>query len=217
MECLILETWALERLVENKKMNKKDKNFKKKFMNFIYNFAFFWSYWYGFWIKATKPKGGLGILPYHENTRSIVQALNYGNDYVLDPLSGAIDIMYHPRKIQERINRGDKIGDCDDHAIYWATCLLKSALASEAWIGTVYYQKEDGSFGGHAICVFRDYSGKLFWSDYGMPNAVDSHEEWSREVGEEKYGKTLIASALVPIISIDSDDTPKFGKSYRLF
>lgn len=197
-------------------MSGNNKTFKKKFVRFFYNFAFIWSYWYGFWVRFTKPGVGVGILPDYNKVDDIVRALDYGNDYVLDPLNGALDIMYHPRRVQERINSDEKIGDCDDHAIYWASCILKSAMARQVWIGTAHYQKEDGSVGGHVVCVFEDYDGNLFWGDYRMPYAVKSHEQWAKEVGEEKYGKELIASALVPVVSLAVDDTPKFGRSYRV-
>lgn len=192
------------------------KDFKEKFVNFLYNFAFFWSIWYSFWVKVTNPSKGKAVLPTFKSTNEIIEALGFGEDYVKDPLNGALDIMYHPREIQDRINNDEKVGDCDDHAIYWAACLLKADIAKDAWIGTIYYKREDGSFGGHAVCVFEDYSGQLFWSDYRMPVAVASHEEWTHQIGNERYGVKAVASALVPVISLDKDDTPKFGRSFRV-
>lgn len=192
------------------------KNLKIKLVNFLYSFAFLLSWWYGFWVKATAPSQSKGELPKYKSIDEIIEALDFGRDYEMDPLKGLLDIMYHPREVQDRINNGEKVGDCDDHAIYWASCLLKSNFARNVWIGTAFYEGKDGKLAGHAICVFEDYNDNLYWADYRMPYAVDSHEEWAEHVGEQKYGTKLIASALVPVVALGQHDMPKFGKSFRV-
>lgn len=189
---------------------------KEKFVNVFYNFAFIISLWYSFWVRVTAPKKNKVELPIYSDPEKIIEALNYGRDYKPDPLRGFLDIMYNPREVQHRINNDEEVGDCDDHAIYWASCLLISGLAKYAWIGAIYYEKDDGSLAGHAICVFRDHEDKLFWADYNKPSLVESHDDWIRKVGTEKYGKRVIAAALVPVVSASKDGNPKFGKAFRI-
>ena len=190
--------------------------FKERFVNIFYNFTFIISLWYSFWVKVTAPKKDKVELPTYSSTDEIIKALNYGRDYKPDPIRGLLDIMYNPREIQQRINNNEKVGDCDDHAIYWASCLLISDIAKYAWIGTIYYERNDGTLAGHAICVFRDHNDKLYWADYNKPYLIESHSDWVRKVGAEKYGKRVIAAALIPVISASKDGSPKFGKAYRV-
>lgn len=192
------------------------KDFKEKIYNLFYKFSFLFSWWYSFCMKITVPSKNKGKIPKYKNTMEIIQALEFGREYKSDPLNGILDIMYHPREVQDRIDKKEKIGDCDDHAIYWATCLIDSGLSDEVWIGTAAYQRKDGTYGGHVVCVFRDLNNHLYWADYNLPYRISSHEEWSQQVGSQKYGVKLIASALVPIKSISKDYCPKFGKSFRI-
>lgn len=109
-------------------------------------------------------------VPRASSIPEILQRLNFGNDYKPDPWKGKLDVLRHPRTVQRWIDTGKGVGDCDEHAAYWCCVLLKSGLASNAWLCTLQMQSiRDGSLSGHAVCVFRDMRGDLYYVDYSDP------------------------------------------------
>jgi hypothetical protein len=76
-----------------------------------------------------------------------------------DPLGGCIDMIRHPRYMQEAIERHpDKADDCDGFAAYAAVALLKSKLASLSevfWATAFWVNPKTDAIDGHAVCVFR--------------------------------------------------------------
>ena len=148
----------------------------------------------------------------------ILDALKHGTRWTGDPLGGAIDNIYHPTRVQEHIEKDKDIGDCDDHAVYWATALLKSGLARRAWLSFYQYQKNDtGEIGGHVICVFESKkTGETMWVDYYPPLAIKNREDWISYFEKTKNRRALYA-AEIPVIGIAyGDDTPIFGKPRKL-
>jgi hypothetical protein len=124
----------------------------------------------------------------------IVLALRFGTAWRPDPLKEALDVMMSPRKMQQRIDdKAAVLGDCDDHAIYWATALLKSGIAERAWLGTVWYQNANGKGTGHVVCVWERWNGALYWSDYSVPQPFTSEWCWARAVASRRQAKLIAA------------------------
>lgn len=187
---------------------------KENLVKFGYIF-FFWfvKYWWQITIKFSKVKNI--VFPYHESVVQIVTALDWGKKWKKDPFYGILDIMPHPTKVQDRINRNLMIDDCDGHAIYWATSLLKSQIARRAWIGIVHMKDENNKISGHCVCLYKDDSGEYFWCDYSKPNSFDSLYmfDWVKEVCDY-YGKKPVAAGFFQIHHIDKDFTPIFDKKH---
>jgi hypothetical protein len=151
-----------------------------KIVRFFYK-TLYWlvPWWYGTTLTLTRRKNKNPEVAVYTNTREIVEAINWGRNWRPDPLKGALDVVMHPRKFQAKINAGDtKFGDCDDHALYWATALLKSGLADRASLGTVWYTKPGGKGVGHVVCVF-EKDGDTFWADYRDPRKQVAGDEWA--------------------------------------
>lgn len=146
----------------------------------------------------------------------IPETLKWGSQYLPDPPR---DPVYHPRKIQDRISHGHKIGDCDDHAIYWCTAIHKSKLAKNVWLALYFYTRSDGTEGGHAICVFEGFDGKFYWGDYNTPTPVEIDSSilpdkfnWL-ETAMQRYGAVKIKSAaMFKIKRLNKNDTPILRK-----
>lgn len=99
----------------------------------------------------------------------IAARLQQGRLYELDPLNGKLDVLKHPRLVQRAIDEGRPLGDCDDHAGYWCSALLKSGLATDVYLATVQMVDDEG-MSGHAFVLFQ-VEGDEWWyaADYGMP------------------------------------------------
>jgi hypothetical protein len=147
----------------------------------------------------------------YTTTRQIAEAINWGRNWRSDPWKGALDVVMHPRKFQAKINAGDtEFGDCDDHALYWATALLKSGLADRVWMGTIWYQKPDKKKGsGHAICVF-EKDGKTFWADYGTPRAVEEGWAWAYDAAKVRRADLRAAGKMEIVFRRNGE--PRFKK-----
>lgn len=174
---------------------------------------FFWvaRVWYQMTVKLSKvPNVKMNTYDY---AYKIVMALNWGNSWKRDPLMGFWDIMPHPTKVQDKINKKILIDDCDGHAVYWATNLINSKIATKAWIATLHMQKQSGEISGHCICVYQNSTGKYFWCDYSMPRHFESFENfgWVDQLCGNIKAKP-IAAGLFEITSIKSDYTPIFSK-----
>jgi hypothetical protein len=117
--------------------------------------------------------------------------------------------MTHPRKVQRRIDEGKLLGDCEDHAGYWAATLSISDLAEEVHFGSIFYKK-DGKKLGHHVCVFK-HDGFWYWSDYNTPYSLVERDEWVQSV-LVRYGDTLRYAFMHPVTRA-KDSRLRFGKA----
>tara|TARA_Y100001938_G_C8081722_1_gene429553 strand:- start:608 stop:1114 length:507 start_codon:yes stop_codon:yes gene_type:complete len=146
-----------------------------------------------------------------ENIYDIPEFFDWGSKYRRDPLGGKLDYMTHPTRLQDNIDNERLFGDCDDHAIYWATVLKKSNLADRVWFG--YYsmlKKGNGLMSAHALCIY-EKDGQEYWCDYRLPNKVEKNE-WMVD-SADIYDCNYVAAAKIEIEDVDMFDTPKFGKT----
>lgn len=193
---------------------------KKSLIKFGYLFSFFRRAFYNFTMAATKRLKKNVVVVKYNNMELIPKRMKKGSLYKRDIVLGLRgDYLYHPRAIEANISDGIKMGDCDDHAIYWATALKKSHMATEVYFA--YYSmygkstldgKED--YSAHALCVFKGASGLYYWADYSDPNPIDSIEDFMEE-SAKKFGKKPIAGVTWEVTEIKDDDTPVFGKAQR--
>jgi hypothetical protein len=180
------------------------------FWNFIPNFA---KWWYGLTMKLTKNDD----FPVQKvSTYSqIGERLKWGQRYREDEWGGKLDNLSHPTEIERRASLGYLIGDCDDHAIYWATSLLKSDLVLKVFFS--FYQKRSrntGKLSGHVVCVFVDKENRMKWCDYRMPSDIKERWQWA-EQSAERYNADVLAAAMIEVVGIKPDDTPIFGEIDR--
>tara|TARA_R110002110_G_scaffold8045_5_gene40484 strand:+ start:568 stop:1164 length:597 start_codon:yes stop_codon:yes gene_type:complete len=180
------------------------------FWNFIPNFA---KWWYGLTMKLTKNDD----FPVQKvSTYSqIGERLKWGQRYREDKWGGKLDNLSHPTEIERRASLGYLIGDCDDHAIYWATSLLKSDLVLKVFFS--FYQKrsrDTGKLSGHVVCVFVDKENRMKWCDYRMPSDIEERWQWA-EQSAERYNADVLAAAMIEVVGIKPDDTPIFGEIDR--
>lgn len=152
----------------------------------------------------------------YKNIAEIPVALSWGTRYKPDPI-GRNPIL-HPTEIQKRIEKDELIADCEDHACYWAAALIKSKLAKKVWMGVFWYYRADGTFGGHAVCVFLGLDGKMYYADYGMPVeniapiAGPDAFGWLSSAFPA-YGKKLVSASMTSFRGLNKRDTLKFGKT----
>ena len=194
---------------------------KKKFVNkFLKFFAkrLRWvvPMWYGLSMRLTR-KCKTKVATYSD-IAGIPKALDYGRDWRPDPLNEKLDVLMHPTKFQQRINKGrpgekDVLGDCDDHAMYWCVTLLKSGLAAKVWFSSFQYWDSNDVVGGHAVCTFEDSNGQLWWADCHMP--VKMTDRW--DFAKAHASVTPIIATRFEIKKITKNDTPRFGKSEGTF
>lgn len=136
----------------------------------------------------------------------IVADLDHGQRYRADRRAGA---MTHPRKVQARINAGQKLGDCEDHAGYWIAALLESGLATEVYMGSIFYL-DGGKKEGHAVTVFKR-DGEYFWADYAQPQMIATRDAWVAHV-LTVYGDTLRGAYLFKA-TLGARGQVKFGRT----
>lgn len=152
----------------------------------------------------------------YETITSIPLALKWGNLYKADPLR---DPVYHPTQIQKSLDEGKKIGDCDDHAIYWCASLLKNKLAKRVWLSMYFFTTANNKREGHAICVFQGLDDKFYWGDYSTPVPVEIRSfllptafEWL-ETAMKAYGAVKISSAcMFEVKRLNWRETPVLTK-----
>lgn len=162
-------------------------------VRFFYRFLFVLvPVWYTVTLNVTRLRRW-PPLPRFYTDREIAEELAWGEHWRPDPWRGYLDVVMDPRKMQARIDAGEtRLGDCDDHAMYWATALLQSGLCERAWIGTVWYGK-----GGHAVCVFQR-NGQEWWTDYGLPGAILAPWGWAYEAAIER-DKQAVCAGMVEV------------------
>ena len=168
--------------------------------------------WYTFTMNVTRKDVHLRKA---ENIYDIPEFFDWGTRYRADPLNGVFDYLTHPTRLQDNIDQEKLFGDCDDHAIYWATVLKKSKLVDRVWFG--YYsmlKKGNGMMSAHALCIY-EKDGKEYWCDYRLPNRVEKNE-WMID-SSDIYQCEYIAAAKFEIENVGPCDTPKLGKAEIFF
>jgi len=168
---------------------------RKKLTRFAFKYLLgFVRFWYGLTMFLTRKKV---TIPVYSAPSEITEALSHGRMYKTDPLRGALDVLNHPTKTQRRINAKEKVGDCDDHAMYWCTALLESDLAAHVYFGWYQYIDAQGKQKGHALCIFRDAKG-WWYADYGLPTPVKGMWDFATRDAQHR-GATPIAAGLSKI------------------
>lgn len=197
---------------------------------FYFHYLFFFT---AYWYRVTQFFSHLAFLrkveslPRVSSMLEIPELLNHGDSYKTDPVKGVLDALTHPGVLHSRVIRGEKIGDCDDHAAYWLACGYRGDHIARAWVACVNYKKRDGKNGAHAVALWKDWDGQYWWADYGVPLAT-TFTGWMNNIvfsghsnGMDRevyhrigYGTELLAAALVEVKGIDDNDGLIFGTSY---
>ena len=170
--------------------------------------------WYGMSMFFTRKKAT--PVKTFLTAEDIAVQLDGGADWREDPWSGVLDVCMHPTKFQGRLNEAvlgetDEIGDCDDHAAYWAAALLKSGLATKVWFSFLQMRKKDtGKVSGHVVCVWNDTSGNLLWADYVNPTLIVDKWDWA-EGNAKARNAEVIGAAMIEVEKITSKDSLVFG------
>ena len=157
--------------------------------------ASFSRWWYSATMLLTKREHEL--LPV-EDPKEIPEAFDYGAKYIRDPLGGKLDYLAHPTLLEKRLSEGKSFGDCDDHAIYYASKLKKSGLADRAWFA--YYTMCDVTGSGmssHAVCVY-EKDERIFWADYRIPREIVAKWDFAT-YSAGIYGKKPIAACMLEV------------------
>lgn len=180
---------------------------KKKFVSFfVANFAWLGKLWYQTTLFFTRIKH-FPIEPANDINR-IPERLKFGTGYKPDP---KIDIMYHPSRVQKWVetNRITHM-DCDDHASYWISVILKSDLAKEVYLGTFQFIL-DGKIQGHALVIFKDVENHWWCADYKYPIKLDDKWDFAWK-SAESFNSTPIVATTFRVNKITKNDTPILGK-----
>ena len=177
--------------------------------------------WYSFTMLLTR-KSGVKVKSNFISYMEIAKELSFGMRYKKDPLNGMLDVLTHPTRIQDRINKDQLIDDCDGHAIYWATTLLKTHLVKNAWFSFIMFGDDStDAIQGHAVCVFQDWNDQMFWVDYNKPKNFDNTSastwDWCGQVCKsfsKDDGDLLkpLTAGMIKINKITETDTPVFGE-----
>jgi len=165
-----------------------------------------WWYRFTIWIGGLLP--GDQLMP-ALNQHAISAAMAWGAQWRSDPLRGLFDYPTHPRRVQRRIKRGLMVGDCDDHAAYRAAVTrLAPGHWVDIWLLFIWYRRDDGKAGGHAVCVFRDLrDGQRWWADYVAPQVFTSPASCAQSRGR------LICWAALQVVDLDKRQGLVFGHS----
>lgn len=150
------------------------------------------------------------VVPTYASTHDIITALDYGNLYKSDPNKGHRDVMYHVTHAQRHIATGKGSMDCDDYACYWLYTLLKSGLAKRAWLGVLFFLRND-KFEGHAIAVFEGQDGKMYWADYTDPNPFVEEWGWAK-ASVAAFGGQLLVANIHEVVRITKNGCLRFAR-----
>lgn len=189
-----------------------------KLARFFYR-CLYWlvPWWYGLTLTLTRKRRYPEVAAYKHAT-DIAVALDWGRTWRPDPLGGLLDVCMHPRKFQALLDaKAKEVGDCDDHALYWANALMVSGLADKVWLGTVWYNKPGEKGGlGHVVCVF-EFLGATWWADYGLPHPVPEGQNWwwASDVALRR-GSIIQAAGLIRV-NINKRGEPHLGKIVQVF
>lgn len=194
--------------------------FIDKFLIIWYKIQFFAQIYYKFTIFFSKLKQKNTVNTYGQLS-DIKEALTSIDRYVPDYLFGTVsDYLMHPGVVQYRLDTGAKIGDCDEHAIYWCTAIKKSNLAKRVWFAYFSFKKHDINAdkytrGAHAVCVFEGLDDNLYWCDYSMPIKIEKISDFQVSYCKKKKAIPIVG-CLWSIDKIKKDDTPVFGSITRV-
>lgn len=144
--------------------------------------------WYGFTARLGDKRHGDPVIPAASITALVARLLG-GHFYMRDKL----DAMKHPRIVQARLNRNEPIGDCDDHAAYIASVLLKSALAKKVYAAQVHMER-DGQTRGHVFVLFTDDDRDWFAMDYFVPVLGASPRAAIERIVQQHHAEPIIAA-----------------------
>lgn len=178
---------------------------------FFRYFLWFVPFWYGLTMRLTRVKGVQVMTP--DSPSSIAAALAYGRRWRRDPLKGKMDVLSHPTRVQRRIDKGEPIGDCDDHAIIWCVALWKGRFTRRLYFAYLQYVDEKGKQSGHVVCNYQALDGKWYWADYDRPQLHDGGLDWAHRVATA-YGGTPVCAAMIEIKDA-TNDNPKFGRTFK--
>ena len=82
------------------------------------------------------------------------------------------------------------------------------------WLGTVFFQFENGSTGAHAVCLFRSKNGNLYWCDYSKPKLIEYQDfvslNWASDVCKQFNAKP-IAAGVTSVVRLTKSGRPVFG------
>lgn len=195
-----------------KLLSRSKRAIKKQLTIFIYqNFIPLVRWWYSLTMRLTKIPS-TRVRNYMDCT-VIANDYGWGRRYKKDPLNGLLDYLTHPSKLAHNAAYELQFGDCDDHAIFWCTALLKSELAKRAWFCFFTMEKRDGSMSAHAICVYQDPdSDTYYWCDYHLPSYLDEFRDKWLQRAAEVHEATPVVGAMIEVEQILEDDTPVFGE-----
>ena len=196
----------------SKLLSRSFRDIKKQFTIFIYqHFIPLVKWWYSLTMSLTKIP--TTRVRYYTDFVLIGTDYGWGTRYKKDPLNGKLDYLTHPSKLAHNAAFRLPFGDCDDHAIFWCTVLLKNEMAKRAWFCFYTMEKQDGSTTAHAICVFQSSENDMyFWCDYQVPSYLDEFRDKWIYRSAETYGATPIVGAMIEVEQILDDDTPVFGE-----
>lgn len=191
-------------------------NFLNKLIIFSYKFTFIAIFWYKITMFLTKSRKY--PVKVYRSIEEITKSLKYGKNYRKDTfLEFESDHLSHPTLLQKRVEEDTAFGDCDDYAIYLCTAIKKSNLAEKVWIG-FYSMVGDPQHNGsitrqaHAICLFADHNGDIYWCDYHRPKKIEQIKDFMYK-SAEVYNSEPICGVITLIKDIKQDDTPVFGVS----
>ena len=190
---------------------------KDLWFRFIYNFIWFSKIYYSLTIKISETLKSCPI-PTFVNKKEIKNLLGGGKFYKKDNVAQVFtDYLIHPRVIQCRLEQKIPFGDCDDHALYWCVALKKSKLAKKVWFSffTMKGRDTDDTYSAHAVCVFLDNAGRLYWCDYSEPRKLDNFADFQVE-SAALYGCEAVCGGAWEVVDLKNDDTPIFGKTFRV-
>jgi hypothetical protein len=172
---------------------------------FLYKHArFFIVLWYTLTLLLTRRPSTK--IPRYTRTEQILSVIRRGRLYKEDPWNGNFDVLYCPSHTHRLFSRGERAGDCDDHAIYWATTLLRGSMAKRAWVGLFRGDKGDGK-SGHAVCVYQREDGTYLWVDYGESHSCSrapsgSSRGWAAQSAARMGYSKIDCVALIPVILV---------------
>lgn len=171
-------------------------------------------FWYNTTVMLTrKPKIKL---PAFVTVREIAEVMKEASDkWRPDPLGGALDVCMHPTKFQMKLAEDkEKLGDCDDYAMYWCACLLENELVSDVYFASAFYEDSNGKIGGHAVCLFQfPYDTNYYWADYGVPKKLESLWDFAPAIANQ-YGGKAITGTYYNIKYIKRTKTPRLKRSF---
>ncbi len=174
-------------------------------------FMWFPKWWYTLTMKLTKINGSR-VLSY-DKTADIVDSFNGGMLYKSDPLNGKLDYLTHPSRLAKNVADGKAFGDCDDHAIWWCTTMLKAELAERAWFCFYTMVKKNSSeMSSHAIALVKYEDGTFAWTDYRLPSGLmQDWQKWPYR-SADAYNAYPVAAVMIEVTDLEDDDTPIFGE-----